>query len=202
MVLISSLFYLFRSSAMHISEDEYLARYPVYEGVVVAYDIFVLDNLTQFVLFAIVAQIEKYKATSNTNQGISGITAGVLLTAIGFSLALMIQEAYGYKRDIDVREYLWFAAQLLRCFQFFPQLFMNWFDSCVIGTHRLFFPLHIISTMLLITGKALIRDPWHAVPQNYDTWPDLVFVSIAMAVYARQFFAYRGHSPSLPLKYQ
>lgn len=147
-----------------------------------------------------------YYPSRNSNQGLSTLakqTLSLLGAFFAATIYLFVCGRYTVN-TLDVTNCVWLVGQVLACVALFPQLFMNWFDGCVAGTHRTFMWFSAASLSTLAVSKVALlssdEDVWHRQPPGYNTWAFLVFNSVLIAFLEVQMeLLYKGNKPALGL---
>lgn len=186
---------------------EYKKRFPVHSTVSISWVVFVIDLLSSLILTGIVFQLRIYRRTRNVNQGISFLPITYFVGSTT-TLFLMIkwcldnnQKTINY---LDIIDFLWFQSNFLSGIQLVPQLYMNWFDSCVVGTFHNFVWLKLGQLIILAVGKlhTFYYQDWFDIPLNYDTWGTFAMNSFVISILIyQQFYIYHGNKPTLVLQH-
>lgn len=190
-----------------IIRSQYALRYPLNPPIRVQLPLLLVHILGLLAASGLCWQCWRlYHRTRNTNQGISTLARQLL----GFLGALFVGTVYLFLYGkytvnvLDLTNCVWLMGQILACMALFPQLFMNWFDACVAGTHRTFLRYSVASLLLLAASKTVMlaseEYAWHRQPPGYNTWAFLGFNSVLFAVLAVQLeWFYKGNKPALGL---
>ncbi|CUM63265.1 uncharacterized protein PRCAT00000836001 [Priceomyces carsonii] len=185
---------------------QYRNRFPVHPEVIVSFPILIIDMIGTVVVSGLLVQLFViYNRTRSVNQGVSGLTKCILTLLIIIFLwstkcYIMEQKALFL---LDIIDFLWFVSKFTLIIRYIPQIFMNWFDSCVVGHSDSFLAFQSISLLCLAFSKfALISEDWFNIPVNYNTWSYLVSGSVCLLIlFLQERFLYHGKKPSLDLMY-